>query len=131
MKPKSIYIIMLVFFSFAIGILLVFLLETFLQTSFGTKKRNAYEDITQALALKLKNDVSYVQYFKDDAKEQVKNHWPSDADSFCLIIDDHFMGSFECRVFFDTGVLFYLETSSQDHEPSKITHFEKMKWPDY
>jgi len=128
MTKKQIFVWIIPFLSFGVGVALFISLECWLQNGRYAQEREAYEILNHVLQNKLKSDISYAQRCTDNAKKQIEDNWPSEATSFLVVIDDYFWGNHECRVFFDTGDVYYIETS---HDVNKVTYFKKMKWPDY
>lgn len=99
-------------------------------TTFGLKQRRAYDEINLIFEKKLKNDVSYKDLCSKSIFQIIEEDFPPEANSFHVLIDDYSFGSFEGRVFFDTGEVFLIEFSNQTNGENKLSNFEKLIWPD-
>ncbi len=128
MGKKNI-LIWLIHLLFLIGGLLVgFFIPVSLSTYWGTKEREVFKDLNNVLQLKFKNDTSFAEYCSEEGHIQINNNWPTESNSFFAVIDDYSFGSYECRVFFDTGDVFYAEMVEQKGF-NKLTQFAQIKWP--
>jgi hypothetical protein len=102
----------------------------FKQIRLSTKERNAYDIVNEVCTLKLKGNDSYKQFCSESGFSEIQQNWPSGANSFHLIIDDQLFGSYEGKVFFDTGEVYSILTTRRFDGQDKLDSFEKLKWPD-
>ena len=117
--------------SFMAGVCLLIALFVLVFTFAGKEKRRIFDTINIAFTLKLDKDISYKQYCTDDCFLQVETGWPSEANSFHVVIDDRFLGGdYVGKAFFDTGDVFYVEASVYGDGIDRLVDFKKMKWPD-
>ena len=130
MSNKKIKVYVTHFVVFMAGAIFSFTMIALLENYGWVEQKKAYDTINHALAMKLNYDISYKQFCSDNGFRKIEDNWPSDANAFHVAINDHFFGSYECKVFFDTGDVFYLETSRYKDGINKVTFFEKLKWPD-
>jgi hypothetical protein len=116
--------LLIAFMAGCLGTVLAIALQ---QTVWGVEERRLIEDVNHALSLQMRGDIAFEQSC-DGASAKVKQMWPSDANSFHVMIEDHSWGLYECRVFFDTGSVYSVLARHDDGE-FKIESFEKLKWP--
>ena len=123
---KSITVLLFVFIS---GCFFIIFTESLIQMYYGANQKQAYKVVDCALKKKLEEDSSFKQLFSNNGLEDIMKNWPSNANSFYVIIEDHFGSSFEGKVFFDTGDMFSFATSKGRDGKIILDSFEKLKWP--
>lgn len=119
-----------VILAFIAGIVVSFFMFSSMQTHLRKTERNAYKAVYEVLTLKLKEDDSYKQFCSENGLKGIQQNWPSEANGFHLVIDDQLFGSYEGKVFFDTGEVYSILTTRRFDEQDKLDSFEKLKWPD-